>query len=122
MERGLKAFHETVRSKVKDPELIELLGHLVKAEESHMNRLLAVSLKWGMDPDEIQTFEENVEATVMEGGIDIASFLAKNESFLQSVAGVSPERCWGCGCGDDGGDSGVGPISENGGGKQRCRH
>jgi rubrerythrin len=41
-----------------------------------------------MDPDEIQTFEENVEATVMEGGIDIGSFLAKNESFLQSVAGV----------------------------------
>jgi rhodanese-related sulfurtransferase len=88
MERGLKAFHETVRSKAKDPELIELLGHLVKAEESHMKRLLAVSLKWGMDPDEIQTFEENVEATVMEGGIDISSFLAKNESFLQSVAGV----------------------------------
>ena len=88
MERGLKAFHETVRSKAKDPELIELLGHLIKAEESHMKRLLTVSLKWGMEPDEIQTFEENVEATVMEGGIDIGSFLAKNESFLQSVAGV----------------------------------
>jgi rhodanese-related sulfurtransferase/rubrerythrin len=88
MERGLKAFHESVRSKAEDTELIELLGHLINAEESHMKRLLAVSLKCGMDPDEIQTFEENVEATVMEGGIDIKSFLAKNESFLQSVAGA----------------------------------
>ncbi len=88
MERGLKAFHETVRSKAKDPELIELLGHLIKAEQSHMRRLLDVSLKWDMDPDEIRAFEENVKATVMEGGIDIRRFLAKNESFLQSVAGV----------------------------------
>jgi rhodanese-related sulfurtransferase len=88
MEKGLKAFHETVRSTAQDPELIELLGHLIKAEESHMQRLLAVSVKWDMDPDEIQAFEENVEVTVMEGGIDIGTFLAKNESFLQSVAGV----------------------------------
>jgi rhodanese-related sulfurtransferase/rubrerythrin len=88
MERGLRTFHETVKSKAKDPELVELLGHLIKAEESHMKRLLAVSVKWGMDPDEVQTFEENLEATVMEGGIDMRSFLVKNESFLQSVAGV----------------------------------
>jgi rhodanese-related sulfurtransferase len=88
MERGLKGFHETVRSRATDAELVELLGHLIRAEESHMRRLLEVSTKWGMDPDEIGAFQEDLEAKVMEGGIDIEEFLTKNESFLQTVPGV----------------------------------
>ena len=88
MEMGLKTFHETVRSRATDPELVELLGHLVRAEESHMRRLLEVSKKWGMDPEEVSGFQENLESTVMEGGIGIEEFLAKNDSFLQTVAGV----------------------------------
>ena len=88
MEMGLKTFHETVRSRAADPELVELLGHLIRAEESHMRRLLEVSTKWGMDPDEIDAFKENLESKVMEGGIDMEEFLAKNDSFLQTVTGV----------------------------------
>jgi len=88
MEMGLKTFHETVRSKATDPELVELLGHLIRAEESHMRRLLEVSTKWGMDPEEISAFKENLESKVMEGGIDIEEFLAKNGSFLQTVTGA----------------------------------
>jgi len=88
MEMGLKTFHETVRSKATDPELVELLGHLIRAEESHMRRLLEVSTKWGMDPGEIGAFKKNLESTVMEGGIDIEEFLAKNDSFLQTVTGA----------------------------------
>jgi len=41
-----------------------------------------------MDPDEIGAFKENLESAVMEGGIDIEEFLAKNDSFLQTVTGV----------------------------------
>ena len=88
MERGLKSFHETVRSRATDAELVELLGHLIRAEESHMRRLLEVSTKWGMDPDQVGAFQENLESKVMEGGINIEEFLAKNESFLQTVPGV----------------------------------
>jgi len=88
MEMGLKTFHETVRSKATDPELVELLGHLVRAEESHMRRLLEVSSKWEMDPDEIKAFQENLESVVMEGGVHIEEFLAKNEPFLKTVTGV----------------------------------
>ena len=46
MERGLRACHEEVRSRTKDPELAELLRHLISAEESHMQRLMEVSSKW----------------------------------------------------------------------------
>jgi rhodanese-related sulfurtransferase/rubrerythrin len=88
MEMGLKTFHETVRSKATDPELVELLGHLIRAEESHMRRLLEVSSRWEMDPKEVKEFQENLESVVMEGGVDIEEFLAKNDSFLQTVTGV----------------------------------
>jgi rhodanese-related sulfurtransferase len=88
MEMGLKTFHETVRSKAADPELVELLGHLVRAEESHMKRLLEVSSKWEMDPDEMKAFQENLESVAMEGGVHIEEFLARNEPFLKTVTGV----------------------------------
>ena len=88
MEVGLKTFHETARSRATDPELIELLGHLIRAEESHMRRLLEVSSRWEMDPKEVKAFQEKLESVVMEGGIDIEEFLAKNDSFLQTFTGV----------------------------------
>jgi rhodanese-related sulfurtransferase len=88
MEMGLKIFHETVRSRATDPQLVELLGHLVRAEEGHMRRLLEVSSEWEMDPTEVKAFQENLESVVMEGGVDIKEFLAKNDSFLQTLTGV----------------------------------
>ena len=88
MEVGLKIFHETARSRATDAELVELLGHLIRAEESHMRRLLEVSSRWEMDPKEVKAFQEKLESVVMEGGIDIEEFLAKNDSFLQTFTGV----------------------------------
>ena len=88
MEVGLKTFHETARSRATDAELVELLGHLIRAEESHMRRLLEVSSRWEMDPKEVKAFQEKLESVVMEGGIDIEEFLAKNDSFLQTFTGV----------------------------------
>lgn len=88
MEKGLRTFHEMVRARTTNPELVQLLGHLISAEESHMNRLLQVASRWQMDQDEVDTFRAGLEATTMEGGIDAAEFMAKNESFLQTVTGV----------------------------------
>jgi rhodanese-related sulfurtransferase/rubrerythrin len=88
MEMGLKTFHETVSSRATDPELVELLGHLVRAEERHMRRLLEVSSRWEMDPEGVEVSQENLESVVMEGGVNIEEFLTKNDSFLQTVTGV----------------------------------
>ena len=88
MENGMKTFHEKVRSKAKDPELVALLGHLINAEQSHMRRLLEVSSNWELPPDEVRSFEEDLKTTTMEGGIDIDEFLTKNKSYLQTVVGV----------------------------------
>lgn len=88
MEMGLKTFHETARSRATVPELVELFDHLIRAEESHMRRLLEVSSKWGMDSDELKAFQDNLESVVMEGGVRIEEFLAKNEPFLKTVRGI----------------------------------
>jgi rhodanese-related sulfurtransferase/rubrerythrin len=88
MEMGLKTFHEKVRSKATDPELVELLGRLIRAEESHMRRLLEVSSKWEMDPEGVKAFKENLDSVVIEGGVHMEEFLAKNDSFLQTITGV----------------------------------
>ncbi len=88
MESGLKSFHNRVRSRSTDPELVELLGHLVSAEEGHMRRLLEVSSKWGLSPEEVQAFGEEAARTVMEGGIDVDEFMERNEPFLQTVTSV----------------------------------
>ena len=88
MESGLKSFHNSVRSRSTDPELVELLGHLVSAEDGHMRRLLEVSSEWGLSPEEVQAFGEEVARTVMEGGIDVDEFMERNEPFLQTVTSV----------------------------------
>ena len=88
MEKGLKRFHEMVQAKVTDAKLKKLLGHLIKAEESHMNRLLEVSSRWQMGRKELETYQQDLETTVMEGGVDTGEFLKKNEAFLRTVTGV----------------------------------
>ena len=88
MEMGLKAFHETARSRTTVPDLVELLDHLIRAEENHMRRLLEVCSRWGMDPDELKAFQDNLESVVMEGGVRIEEFLAENEPFLKTVSGI----------------------------------
>jgi rubrerythrin len=88
MESGLKSFHNTVRSRSTDPEIVELLGHLVSAEEGHMRRLIEVSSKWGLSPEQVQAFGEKAARTVMEGGIDVDEFMGRNEPFLQTVTSI----------------------------------
>ncbi|HYA02746.1 MAG TPA: rhodanese-like domain-containing protein [Syntrophobacteria bacterium] len=81
MEKGLQRFHQRMRDRTTDPELVELLGHLVRAEGAHLQRLVELGFR-------VQHEAQSPEAMVMEGGIDGEEFLARNERFLQTLAGV----------------------------------
>jgi sulfur-carrier protein adenylyltransferase/sulfurtransferase len=81
MEKGLQGFHQTMRDRTTDPGLAELLGHLVKAEGAHMRRLVETGL---VEAEPVKS----AERAIMEGGIDAAEFLSRNEPFLGTVPGV----------------------------------
>jgi rhodanese-related sulfurtransferase/rubrerythrin len=81
MEEGLQRFHQRMRDRTTDPELAELLDHLVRAEAAHMRRLVELGFQAKQEAP-------SPETTVMEGGIDGEEFLARNERFLQTVTGV----------------------------------
>jgi rhodanese-related sulfurtransferase/rubrerythrin len=81
MEKGLQGFHQTMRDRTTDPELAELLGHLVKAEGAHMRRLVETGFV-------VAAQLKSPPAPIIEGGIDAAEFLSRNEPFLRSVPGV----------------------------------
>ncbi|HVO83798.1 MAG TPA: rhodanese-like domain-containing protein [Syntrophobacteria bacterium] len=81
MEKSLQGFHQTMRDRTTDPGLAELLGHLVKAEGAHMKRLVETGLV-------AAERAQSAGPAIMEGGIDAAEFLSRNEPFLRTVPGV----------------------------------
>lgn len=91
MEEGLRQFHLHVKEATRDPELAELLTHLVKAEESHKRALVELLEKttgMALSPDELREgLGGTAKEDVMEGGIDIRSFMEQNREYLKTVAG-----------------------------------
>lgn len=90
MEEALKRFHETMRERSKDPALIELLGHLIRAEESHERTLLELleTTRGGVPRTEAGSkVLDSSGRDILEGGIDMGEFLSQNEPFLLSVTG-----------------------------------
>jgi rubrerythrin len=81
MEKGLQRFHQKMRDRTTDRELVELLGHLIRAEAAHIERLVELGFQ-------VKREAQSPEGMVMAGGIDDQEFLARNERFLQTVAGV----------------------------------
>lgn len=81
MESGLEQFHRKAFEKSDSPLVRGLLEKLVKAEESHIEKLRSLLEKLG------STADSAVLAGKMEGGLDVDDFLRRNESFLQSPHG-----------------------------------
>lgn len=91
MEEGLRQFHLHVKESTRDPDLAELLGHLVKAEESHKRALVELLEEvTGVVANLEEIHGGAVDTTreeLMEGGIDIRSFMDQNREYLKTVAG-----------------------------------
>jgi sulfur-carrier protein adenylyltransferase/sulfurtransferase len=82
MESGLEQFHRAALDKTGSLEVKGLLRKLVKAEESHMRKLLELLQSLGSEPGTAVAADDR-----MEGGLDIYEFLNRNEHYLQSSRG-----------------------------------
>jgi len=89
MEEGLKNFHQAIASRTDDAGLRDLLSQLIKAEEGHQRTLMMLLEKVRK---ESQAVPDNAplpasEENLMEGGVDVATFMRQNEHYLHTVAG-----------------------------------
>lgn len=91
MEEGLRRFHQHMKDITTDPDLSEMLTHLIKAEESHKRSLLRLLDEMGGNPPATEPDVAGVPGAaggrVMEGGLDMDSFMEQNLPYLNSVAG-----------------------------------
>lgn len=90
MELALREFHRRMQEKSADAALSELLTHLVNAEDSHMRTL--VSLLHDVAPESAEAMlpaaGEGTDASgLMEGGIDVSTFMEENEPYLRTLGG-----------------------------------
>lgn len=92
MEEGLKRFHEAFQAKTDDAALSALLTGLIKAEESHEKTLLELRESLASSAQAIPSgrsgaFSESFQSRLMEGGVDIDTFMKQNQPFLNDVPG-----------------------------------
>ncbi len=87
LEEGLRRFHLAVRSKTEDKELSELLVRLAGAEEKHKQTLLVLASTPAARAQLAAAAAPDAKLDLMEGGLEIDAFMARNEAFLQSVSG-----------------------------------
>lgn len=87
MEEGLKKFHQSVRERTDEPQFERLLDSLIKAEESHERTLLSLFPHEDDKQKMLETLSQKADKDLMEGGMDIADFMKRNERFLQSLSG-----------------------------------
>lgn len=90
MEIALREFHRRMKDQTADASLSELLGHLIKAEDSHMKTLekllrdVSPGSPEGVVPP---TGEGEAGSGLMEGGIDVSKFMEENETYLRTLSG-----------------------------------
>lgn len=87
LEEGLRRFHLAVRARAGDKELGELLGQLAGAEENHKLTLLKMAAAPELREELARAVTADAKLDLMEGGLPIDSFMARNEAFLHSVSG-----------------------------------
>jgi rhodanese-related sulfurtransferase/rubrerythrin len=88
MENGLEQFHRAARQKTGNEEVKALLLKLMKAEESHKDRLLRLMQTLGVkDFPPYPAEGGGTGKSQMEGGLDVDEFLRINEHYLESIQG-----------------------------------
>ncbi len=87
MERSLQIFYLTRGEKAQDQQLAALFKKLAAVEERHQQ--LLVELEKNIDPGmDLPALAVGGGPGILEGGFEVKEFTRKNESYLQTVAGV----------------------------------
>ena len=79
-ETGLEQFYSTVLERSRIAEVRDLVEKLIRAEESHKQNLMRLIGSLGAEPEALCAHEG-----LMEGGLQIDDFLARNDYYLKSA-------------------------------------
>ena len=88
MEDGLAGFYEILSQTMDDPEVVGLLNKLSKIEEYHKKRLFDLYVEIEPTAIDMETFEADIVADVMEGGFTVEEFMEKNRDTMKTVPDV----------------------------------
>ncbi len=84
MEQNLAAYYREVEKKSSDGDLIKLLNTLASVEERHKEFVYHLYSSEEIDPLSLTDFEASVKTKVIESGMKLQDFLARNQEFLKS--------------------------------------
>lgn len=88
MEAGLGSLYLRLAEMLDEPPVIRLLTKLAGIENKHKEQLYAVYRTLNPAVRDIEAFEADISADVMEGGLTTHEFLTKNKTAMQTPAGV----------------------------------
>jgi len=88
MEAGLGSLYLKLAEMLDEPEVIRILTKLAGIEDKHKEKLYAVYSTLNPAVTDIEAFEADISADVMEGGLTTDEFLTKNKSVMQTLEGV----------------------------------
>jgi sulfur-carrier protein adenylyltransferase/sulfurtransferase len=88
MEDGLAGFYKNLSERMDDPEVVGLLNKLAKIEKNHKKRLFDLYITFEPTVTDMETFEDDIVADVMEGGFTTEEFLEKNTGSMKTLPDV----------------------------------
>ncbi len=88
MEEGLGSFYKSMADKYKEKESAEILGKLATIEDDHKQKLLEVYEKLNTSFKDQETFESQIVAKAMEGGLTTEEFINQYRPVLETIKGV----------------------------------
>ena len=88
MEDGLAGFYKILSERMDDPEVVGLLNKLAKIEKNHKKRLFDLYITFEPTVTDMETFEDDIVADVMEGGFTTEEFLEKNTDSMKTLPDV----------------------------------
>lgn len=88
MEDGLAGFYKILSERMDDPEVVGLLNKLAKIEKNHKKRLFDLYITFEPTVTDMETFEDDIVADVMEGGFTTEEFLEKNTGSMKTLPDV----------------------------------
>ena len=85
MEMSQGIFYRRLISQSEDPELRELAAKLAAVEAQHKSMLLALLGDINPPRQSAETYEADIQPTVLEGGFDLQEFFERNQPHLRSA-------------------------------------
>jgi sulfur-carrier protein adenylyltransferase/sulfurtransferase len=83
LEEAQRIFYGDLQHSLADEECARLFGDLARNEQRHKERVLGLCKQYGLAPGVV----ENLDESLIEGGLNKREFIERNQQHLQTVEG-----------------------------------